>query len=64
MSQLTQSELQQLPPPCTLIPADNRGMVEVTVDSIQTVQTHPLSAVSVVPCSAKQYKERITSFHL
>ena len=43
----------QLPPPFTLAPADSRGRMEVTVDSIQTVQTLP--AVRVVPCSAVQY---------
>ena len=54
---MTQSELQQLPPPCTLVPADSRGRVEITVDSIQTVQTPPLSAVRVEPCSAEQYSQ-------
>ena len=45
----------QLPPRFSLAPADSRGRVEVTVDSIQTVQTPPLSAVRVVPYSAEQY---------
>ena len=45
----------QLPPRFSLAPADSKGRVEVTVDSIQTVQTPPLSAVRVVPCSAEQY---------
>ena len=31
--------------------------MEVTVDSIQTVQTPPLSAVSVAPYSAEQYSQ-------
>ena len=47
----------QLPPRFSLAPADSRGRVEVTVDSIQTVQTPPLSAVRVVPCSAEQYSQ-------
>ena len=35
----------QSPPWCLLVPTDSRARVEVTVDSIQTVQSSPLSAV-------------------
>ena len=46
---------RHLPPPFSLATTDSRGSVEVIVDSIQTVQAPPLSAVRLELCSAEQY---------
>ena len=45
-------------PPFSMAPTDSRGRVEIIVDSIQTVQAPPLSAVRLELCSAEQYVQQ------